>query len=99
MQRSILLLAVSILVEELISGHQRRAWSLGLRSGFNSQYGHHHPDHLREAANAIGSRKPVSLVISLVNARERRKQAPQTIENIGGGRSPSRTRLYSQIPC
>lgn len=26
-----------------------------------------HPDHLRDAANAIGSRKPVSLVISLVN--------------------------------
>ena len=56
-------------------------------------YGHHHPDHLREAANAIGSRKPVSLVISLVNARKRRKQARQTIENIGG---PGRTRTSNQ---
>ena len=51
-------------------------------------YGHHHPDHLREAADAIGRHKPVSLVISLVNARKRREQAPQTIENIGG---PGRT--------
>jgi hypothetical protein len=56
-------------------------------------YGHHHPDHLREAANAIGSRKPVSLVISLVKARKQREQVAQAIENTGGGRSRSRTGL------
>ena len=39
------------------------------------------------------ARKPVSLVISLVNARERRKQVSQTIENIGG---PGRTRTSNQ---
>ena len=29
-------------------------------------YGHHHPDYLQAAAKAIGTRKPVSLVNSLV---------------------------------
>jgi hypothetical protein len=42
-------------------------------------YGHHHPDYLREAADAIGSHKPVSLVISLVDARKRREQSPQLV--------------------
>jgi hypothetical protein len=35
-------------------------------------YGHHHPDHLRGAANAIGSRptpKKVALVVSLVDEK------------------------------
>jgi len=40
-------------------------------------YGHHHPDHLRAAAEAIGygrgtPRKPVSLVVSLEKERSRR---------------------------
>ena len=56
-------------------------------------YGHHHPDHLREAANAIGNRKAESLVISLVNARKRREQSRQTIEKAGG---PGRTRTSNQ---
>jgi hypothetical protein len=35
-------------------------------------YGHHHPDYLRAAASAIGTKKPVSLAISLVKKPERR---------------------------
>jgi integrase len=56
-------------------------------------YGHHHPDHLREAADAISSRKPVSLVLSLVNERKRREERLQTIVNVGG---PGRTRTCNQ---
>jgi integrase len=40
-------------------------------------YGHHHPDYLKDAADAITSKTPqnVSLVISLVEAAERKKKA------------------------
>jgi hypothetical protein len=62
-------------------------------------YGHHHPDYLQGAAKAIGARKPVSLVNSLVKLQPRRRLSVQRIEKIGGGRSRSRTCLYSQIPC
>src|SRR3954451_5962856 len=44
-------------------------------------YGHHHPDHLHGAANAIGTKKPVSLVNSLVRPQRRRLQPSQLIEN------------------
>ena len=36
-------------------------------------YGHHHPDYLHGAAKAIGTRKPVSLVNSLVRQQRRRR--------------------------
>jgi integrase len=47
-------------------------------------YGHHHPDYLHRAANAIGTKKPVSLVNSLVRPTRRRLQPSQPFENIGG---------------
>jgi hypothetical protein len=39
-------------------------------------YGHHHPDYLKDAAHAITSKAPqnVSLVVSLVEAAERKKK-------------------------
>jgi integrase len=62
-------------------------------------YGHHHSDYLRAAARAIGERKPVSLVKSLVGSDRRRPNPSQPTENTGGGRSRSRTCLQPQIPC
>jgi integrase len=56
-------------------------------------YGHHHPDHLHGAASAIGTKKPVSLVNSLVRPQRRRLQPSQFIENVGG---PGRTRTSNQ---
>ena len=51
-------------------------------------YGHHHPDYLHRAANAIGTRKPISLVNSLVRPQRRQLQPSQPVEYIGGpGRS------------
>ena len=47
-------------------------------------YGHHHPDYLQGAAKAIGTKKPVSLVKSLVRPHQRRPLSPQHTENIGG---------------
>jgi hypothetical protein len=56
-------------------------------------YGHHHPDHLRAAARAIGYRPRQSLAISLAVERARRRPASQSIEKIGG---PGRTRTCNQ---
>jgi integrase len=60
-------------------------------------YGHHHPDHLRGAAEAIGSRptppKKVALVVSLVEEKAKREGALKTPANIGG---PGRTRTCNQ---
>jgi hypothetical protein len=59
-------------------------------------YGHHHPDHLRGAADAIGSRptsKKVALVVSLVEEKAKRAKAPVAIDVIGG---PGRTRTCNQ---
>ena len=47
-------------------------------------YGHHHPDYLHRAANAIGTKKPISLVNSLVRPTRRRLQPLQPVENVGG---------------
>ena len=55
--------------------------------------GHHHPDYLHRAANAIGTKKPISLVNSLVRPQRRRLQPSQVVENIGG---PGRTRTSNQ---
>jgi integrase len=60
-------------------------------------YGHHHPDFLREAADAIGSRpsppKKVALVVSLVEEKAKRARTLQPTEIIGG---PGRTRTCNQ---
>jgi hypothetical protein len=59
-------------------------------------YGHHHPDHLRGAADAMGSRpapKKVALVVSLVEEKARRGRVQETPENIGG---PAWTRTRNQ---
>jgi integrase len=64
-------------------------------------YGHHHPDHLREAAQKIGygnrrpagAGKPETLVVSLAEERAKRTPTGQVIENAGG---PGRTRTCNQ---
>ena len=56
-------------------------------------YGHHHPDHLRTAAKAIGYRPRVSLPVSLPVRPSARRRIPQRIEKIGG---PGRTRTSNQ---
>jgi hypothetical protein len=63
-------------------------------------YGHHHPNHLRKEAHAIGyGRRRQSLAETLAGDRARRPLPSQRTENIGGGRSRMRTRLHCQIPC
>ncbi|MDB5515743.1 MAG: hypothetical protein QOI59_2994 [Gammaproteobacteria bacterium] len=59
-------------------------------------YGHHHPDHMRGAAEAIGSRptpKKVALVVSLVEEKAKRAEVVQPTDFIGG---PGRTRTCNQ---
>jgi hypothetical protein len=60
-------------------------------------YGHHHPDHLRGAADAIGSRptpkEKVALVVSLVEEKAKRAGTLETPEIIGG---PAWTRTRNQ---
>jgi hypothetical protein len=56
-------------------------------------YGHHHPDHLRNAARAIGYRSHQSLVNSLVEKKKSKAGSLQPIEIIGG---PGRTRTCNQ---
>jgi integrase len=59
-------------------------------------YGHHHPDHLRTAARALGyGRRRQSLAETLAGHRTRRSSSSQRTEIVGGGRSRSRTRLHS----
>ena len=50
-------------------------------------YGHHHPDFLKGASEAIGRRNKTakqSLVISLAEEKTKRGKVQETIENIGG---------------
>jgi len=51
-------------------------------------YGHHHPDYLRGAANAFGTRpapsKNVGLVVSLVDEKATRSNASEVLDLIGG---------------
>jgi integrase len=47
-------------------------------------YGHHHPDYLRVAATAIGTKKPISLVNSLVKPQRRQPILSQPIGKVGG---------------
>jgi Phage integrase family len=62
-------------------------------------YGHHHPDHLRMAARAIGYRQRQSLAITLAVPRPQTSTQSQPIENAGGASSLWRTSLTGQIPC
>lgn len=60
-------------------------------------YGHHHPDFLRGAAKAIGTRptstKHKALVISLADQKAKRSSLPEVSEITGG---PGRTRTCNQ---
>lgn len=57
-------------------------------------YGHHHPNHLRKAAHAIGyGRRRQSLAETLAGDRARRPLSSQRAENIGG---PGWTRTSNQ---
>jgi hypothetical protein len=60
-------------------------------------YGHHHPDYLRVAANAIGTHRApirnVSLVDRLVDEKSKRSKGPQTRGIVGG---TGRTRTCNQ---
>ena len=57
-------------------------------------YGHHHPQHLRQAAKAIGYRpKNEKLVGSLVDSRSHHTALAQPVENVG---VPGRTRTCNQ---
>jgi integrase len=60
-------------------------------------YGHHNPDFLREAADAIASRptpKKVALVVSLVEEKAKRVGVSKATANIGG---PGRTVAFQGI--
>ena len=56
-------------------------------------YGHHHPDHMKAAARAMGYRQRQSLPITLPVARRPLPHKPQPVESIGG---PGRTRTSNQ---
>jgi integrase len=56
-------------------------------------YGHHHPDHLREAATAIGYQRRESLAQSLANRQPVRDTSSEVVEKIGG---PAWTRTRNQ---
>lgn len=60
-------------------------------------YGHHHPDHLRGAANAMGARperpQKESLVVVLAEERAKRQGGAEPLDIVGG---PGRTRTSNQ---
>ena len=47
-------------------------------------YGHHHPDYLHAAANAIGTKKPVSMVNSLVRPQHHRLHHRKSLKILVG---------------
>ena len=59
------------------------------RETLESVYGHQHPEHLREAASAIGYQPRQSLA----EAKVKRTSSSQSIEKIGG---PAWTRTRNQ---
>jgi hypothetical protein len=88
----------SALLIAIAARSRRRQWEAAGFLGMSVEmldrvYGHHHPDHLKTAARAIGYRPRQSLVYSLANERERRRDIAQRVENIGG---PGRTRTCNQ---
>ena len=57
-------------------------------------YGHHHPQHLRQAAQSIGYRRQnETLAESLAQRKSRATEVTQTIDIVGG---PGRTRTCNQ---
>ena len=64
-------------------------------------YGHHHPDYMRGAVEAINRnrRQPGNIGKSLAQSNQARTATVQATQNIGGGRSRSRTRLRRHFPC
>jgi len=56
-------------------------------------YGHHHREHLRKAAHAIGYGRREKLAQSLARDRTQRSDHPQVFEKTGG---PGRTRTSNQ---
>ena len=61
-------------------------------------YGHHHPDHLRTAAQALSyGRRRQSLAETLAGHHTRRALSSEHAEKRGGGCSRMRTRLQSAI--
>ncbi len=57
-------------------------------------YGHHHPHHLRQAAQSIGYRRQnESLAESLAKRQSRIAEAAQVVDIVGG---PGRTRTCNQ---
>src|SRR5262249_58700171 len=57
-------------------------------------YGHHHPEHLRGAAHALGYRRSQSLAITLAPGRRPRPLDRQSAGNIGGpGSCPTSSNL------
>ena len=74
------------------------AGSLGMsEKTLRDVYGHHHPDYLHRAANAIGTKKPVSLVNSLVRPARRRLQPSQPVENVGGPGSCATAQRFQRL--
>ena len=59
-------------------------------------YGHHHPEHLRGAAHALGYRRSQSLAITLAPGRRPRPLDREPVENIGG---PGNTHILPNILC
>ncbi|MCW5676567.1 hypothetical protein [Pseudorhodoplanes sp.] len=58
-----------------------------------SVYGHHHPEHLREAASATGYQPRQSLAESLAGSDTGQRAPTETVEKIGG---PAWTRTRNQ---
>jgi len=57
-------------------------------------YGHHHPQHSRQAAQSIGYRRQnEALAVSLAQPKQIDSNVPQPVEIIGG---PGRTRTCNQ---
>ena len=63
-------------------------------------YGHHHPDFLRGAAEAMGSRpavKKVALVVSLVEEKAKRAGVSKTPAIVGGPGRPTAQTQYQRL--
>lgn len=62
-------------------------------------YGHHHPDHMKAAARAIGYRPRQSLAITLAVERSRGGTTSQVFDKSGGRDSHDRTSLHGNFPA
>jgi hypothetical protein len=62
-----------------------------------SVYGHHHSDHLREAANTTGYRRGQSFVVSLAENTPSDSTLQKGADTAGKVGGPGRTRTCNQI--